>query len=60
MIVITGGAGFIGSAVAWVCNQHGRDDLLIVDDFIFIYRQNFYTITFYFYCFFYEFFNIFF
>lgn len=32
MIVITGGAGFIGSAVAWVCNQHGREDLLIVDD----------------------------
>lgn len=30
-IVITGGAGFIGSAVAWMLNGHGIDDLLIVD-----------------------------
>jgi len=31
MIVITGGAGFIGSAVAWELNNRGRTDLLIVD-----------------------------
>lgn len=30
-IVITGGAGFIGSAVAWMLNLRGLDDLLIVD-----------------------------
>ena len=32
MIAITGGAGFIGSAVAWHLNQAGRTDLLIVDE----------------------------
>lgn len=32
MIVITGGAGFIGSALAWRLNQLGRTDILIVDD----------------------------
>lgn len=31
MIVITGGAGMIGSMIAWQLNQEGRDDLLIVD-----------------------------
>jgi len=31
MIVITGGAGFIGSALAWKFNQAGENDLLIVD-----------------------------
>lgn len=36
MIVITGGAGMIGSMIAWHLNQHtgtqpGRDDLVIVD-----------------------------
>ncbi len=31
MIIITGGAGFIGSAVAWKCNIQGREDLIIVD-----------------------------
>lgn len=31
MIVITGGAGMIGSVIAWHLNQHGRDDLVIVD-----------------------------
>ncbi len=31
MIVITGGAGFIGSALAWRLNQMGRTDLLLVD-----------------------------
>lgn len=32
MIVITGGAGFIGSCLAWKFNLLGRNDLLIVDD----------------------------
>lgn len=32
MIAITGAAGFIGSALAWHCNQAGRHDLLLVDD----------------------------
>lgn len=31
MIVITGGAGFIGSAIAWRLNDLGRNDILIVD-----------------------------
>ena len=34
MIVITGGAGMIGSMIAWHLNVHGkRDDLVIVDHF---------------------------
>ena len=34
MIVITGGAGFIGSMLAWHLNQQlGRDDLVLVDHF---------------------------
>ncbi|WP_294344531.1 ADP-glyceromanno-heptose 6-epimerase [Prosthecochloris sp.] len=32
MIVITGGAGFIGSAMLWELNKHGRTDIMIVDD----------------------------
>jgi ADP-L-glycero-D-manno-heptose 6-epimerase len=32
MIIITGGAGFIGSVVAWKCNREGRTDLIIVDE----------------------------
>lgn len=32
MIVITGAAGFIGSALAWALNERGREDLLLVDD----------------------------
>jgi ADP-L-glycero-D-manno-heptose 6-epimerase len=32
MYIITGGAGFIGSAVAWRLNQEGVDDILIVDN----------------------------
>ncbi|HOC61259.1 MAG TPA: ADP-glyceromanno-heptose 6-epimerase [Smithellaceae bacterium] len=31
MIIITGGAGFIGSAFAWKLNQEGIDDIIIVD-----------------------------
>ncbi len=31
MIVVTGGAGFIGSAVVWGLNRAGYDDILIVD-----------------------------
>jgi len=33
MIVITGAAGFIGSALAATCNANGIDDLVLVDDF---------------------------
>lgn len=32
MIIITGGAGFIGSNLALALNQRGIDDILIVDD----------------------------
>lgn len=32
MIVITGGAGFIGSVLLWQLNQLGMDKILIVDD----------------------------
>jgi ADP-L-glycero-D-manno-heptose 6-epimerase len=30
-IIVTGGAGFIGSAIVWRLNQLGHDDVLIVD-----------------------------
>src|SRR3990167_11384998 len=32
MIVVTGGAGFIGSNLVIGLNQRGRDDILVVDD----------------------------
>jgi len=32
MIVVTGGAGFIGSAFVWKLNQEGIDDVLVVDE----------------------------
>ena len=32
MFVVTGGAGFIGSAVVWRLNREGIEDILIVDD----------------------------
>ncbi|MEW5694128.1 MAG: NAD-dependent epimerase/dehydratase family protein, partial [Candidatus Hydrogenedentota bacterium] len=31
MIIVTGGAGFIGSAVCWGLNKRGIDNILIVD-----------------------------
>lgn len=31
MIIVTGGAGFIGSAVVWRLNELGREDILIAD-----------------------------
>ena len=31
MIIVTGGAGFIGSAVVWELNRRGESDILIVD-----------------------------
>ncbi|MCL5028781.1 MAG: ADP-glyceromanno-heptose 6-epimerase [Bacteroidetes bacterium] len=32
MIIITGGSGFIGSAIAWRLNTQGNNDLIIVDE----------------------------
>lgn len=32
MIVITGGSGFIGSAMLWELNLHGMNEVLVVDD----------------------------
>jgi ADP-L-glycero-D-manno-heptose 6-epimerase len=32
MIIITGAAGFLGSALAWALNEKGRQDLLLVDE----------------------------
>ncbi|MEQ1644865.1 MAG: NAD-dependent epimerase/dehydratase family protein, partial [Pyrinomonadaceae bacterium] len=30
-IIVTGGAGFIGSAIVWRLNEMGVDDILVVD-----------------------------
>ena len=32
MIVVTGGAGFIGSAIVWKLNQSGKTNIIIVDE----------------------------
>ena len=32
MYIVTGGAGFIGSAILWKLNTQGIDDILVVDD----------------------------
>lgn len=32
MIVVTGGAGFIGSAIVWKLNQSGKSNIIIVDE----------------------------
>ncbi|MCY7361294.1 MAG: ADP-glyceromanno-heptose 6-epimerase [Ignavibacteria bacterium] len=32
MIIVTGGAGFIGSALIWKLNQLGEEDIIIIDD----------------------------
>jgi ADP-L-glycero-D-manno-heptose 6-epimerase len=32
MIVVTGGAGFIGSALVWKLNKMGMDKIIIVDE----------------------------
>lgn len=32
MIIVTGGAGFIGSSIIWRLNQLGRNDILVVDN----------------------------
>lgn len=33
MIIVTGGSGFIGSALIWRLNQLGIEDIIVVDDF---------------------------
>lgn len=32
MIIVTGGAGFIGSALVWKLNKHGYDKIIVVDE----------------------------
>lgn len=32
MIILTGGAGFIGSAMLWELNRNGEENIIVVDD----------------------------
>lgn len=32
MLIVTGGAGFLGSAIIWKLNELGREDILVVDN----------------------------
>ena len=32
MIIVTGGAGLIGSAIIWKLNQNGIDDIVVADE----------------------------
>ncbi len=32
MIIVTGGAGFIGSAIVWRLNSLGYDNIIVVDE----------------------------
>ena len=32
MIIVTGGAGFIGSAIVWRLNKRGEENIIIVDE----------------------------
>ena len=32
MYIVTGGAGFIGSAIIWALNERGIDDIIVVDE----------------------------
>ena len=32
MIVVTGGAGFIGSSIVWRLNTLGKDNIILVDE----------------------------
>ncbi|MSM40408.1 MAG: ADP-glyceromanno-heptose 6-epimerase [Geobacter sp.] len=34
MIIVTGGAGFIGSALVWELNRRGREDIVVVDHLV--------------------------
>ena len=39
VIIVTGGAGFIGSAITWVLNKRGQNDIIIVDEAILSYEK---------------------
>ena len=40
MIIVTGGAGFIGSNIVKQLNNNGRNDILIVDDLFFCFHTD--------------------